>query len=130
MQMVVGMAAGPTSLFDRSVFGCRRCASLLLPLALSLPGASLGISIGQVGVAAPAVRAHHSKLHLLKLQSVQNDGKLAEEPGLAKDGLSKFINALDLHCRSAAFGSALSSFSALLFIVIELYNCGEATRFW
>lgn len=82
MRVVLGMATRPTSFSDRSGFSCRcgrRCARLSLPLALSLPCASLGISIGQVGVAAPAVRAHHSKFHLLKLPSVQNDGTQAEE---------------------------------------------------
>ncbi len=131
MRMVVGMAARPTPLSDHFGVCCRiRCARLPLPLALSLLGASLAIYIRQVGVAARAVRAHHNKLHLLKQRSVQNDGKWAEEPGWAKDSLSKFINVLDWHCRSAAFGCALSSFSALLLIVIRLFNCSEATQFW
>jgi len=81
MRVVLGMAIRPTSLSDRSSVSCRRCARLSLPLALSLPCASLGISIGQVGVTAPTVRAHHSKFHLLKLLSVQNDEKKAEEIG-------------------------------------------------
>lgn len=61
-------AAAASSLSNGSPFGSHRCScrsrldSLALPLTLPLPCASLGICVRQVTV-APAVRAHHGKLH-------------------------------------------------------------------